>query len=264
MLKRTVFIVTLAAFAAVLTMAVTPALAELQVKFSADSLHLTYDSTTRKLDINSQNNAWYESAVGAWLYDTIADDVIDETILKDGDVTDTSFVLDLDVTQDLAGVWHADGPWSLKDKTGVVVAKAMFNSTLVQTVPEFTKDPAFIAQGILSPWETNTSILLGADPWKFQGTVNAPPPAGNGSDGEEATITVGNSGSYSGGTMITTHFLLGSYVDTDTFLTTDHTDAGGDSLNGGWASGTVVPVPAAVVLGFIGLGLVGWRMRKYA
>ena len=259
MFKRTVFIVTLAAFAAVLTMAVTPAKAEIHVKFSADSLHLEYNLATRALDITSQYTVEYKSTMQAFLYDTIADNNPDWTILNDASSVDaTTFVIDLQVNN-LNGIWHADGVWTMKDKNGLA-ASATFTSTNVETIPDFGVNPAFIVQGLLTP-NVGESILVGGDPWTYEGDINKGV-IGDGLDGTTATITRNDSGPYGSGTMVTTHFLLGAYVDTDTFLTTNHTGTG--ALDGGWASGTIIPVPAAVVLGFIGLGMVGVRMRKHA
>ena len=259
MLKKTVFIATLAAFAGILTMAVTPALAEIHIKFSADSLHLNYIESTGALDINSQYTGEYKSTMQAYLYDTIADDNPDWTILNDASSVDTTtFVIDL-TTYKVGDIWHADGVWTMKDVNGQA-ASATFTSTNVETIPEFASNPAFVVQGLLTP-NVGDSILVGGDPWEYKGDINKGI-IGDGLDGKTATITRNHSEPYKSGTMVTTHFLIGSFVDTDTFLSIDHTGTG--ALDGGWASGTVIPAPAAVMLGFIGLGLVGFRMRKHA
>ena len=266
MLKRTVFIVTLAAFAAVLTTTAVPAVAEIHVKFSANSLHLDYDwdGSTGDMDITSQNTDAEKTTAKLSLYDTVADTTPDRATLTTAITNSDTFILDLTV-QMVSGIWQATGTWTMNDTNGEAI-KASFFSADIKTVEDWQADPAFVMTGTLTPFESNEAILLGTSgsDWEFVGNADG----GENSDGKDDTITIGNWGSYNGGTMVTTHFLLGAYQDTDSFLQRDHLGntgpTAGMALDGGWASGTIVPVPAAVVLGFIGLGMVGWRMRKYA
>ena len=71
-------------------------------------------------------------------------------------------------------------------------------------------------------------------------------------------MTVTNANPYGSGQLFQMTFGVNSATLADLF------DGGEQSGAAGFMHGTIVPVPAAIVLGVIGLGLVGWRMRKYA
>lgn len=69
--------------------------------------------------------------------------------------------------------------------------------------------------------------------------------------------------------MIRTTMGTGTYSVDDIFGGKLDDDPG-NSTDGEWSriagevKGSIVPVPAAVVLGLVGLGIVGIRMRKHA
>ena len=121
--------------------------------------------------------------------------------------------------------------------------------------------------GLLTPQTGDPGVLVGKQPdgtWLYDGD-----------DGTEVNIS--DPDSYDNGTVFVVNVtvptlngddddqkiadlftrLLGEYGPPDEELNLTQLDTG-------HAEGTIVPTPAALVLGLIGLGFVGWRMRRYA
>ena len=97
--------------------------------------------------------------------------------------------------------------------------------------------------GYLTTQENETSILLGDSPWEF-GTISL-------SDPDPSLFTHGN--------MIDFHYNM-QYETLQEFLAKVSADGSG-LLNAQIYS---TPIPAAVLLGIIGLGVAGLKLRKHA
>ena len=146
--------------------------------------------------------------------------------------------------------YTAIGSLELYDTTSVVNPKiaADFVSTSVTFTPlQYGPIWASVLEmfGNLTPQNPNTSILLG-DPWVFVGT--------------NGTISLAaDPSSFTHGNMMILEFYV-PYGSLQDFFEADNMDALG-MLNAKIHS---TPIPAAVLLGVIGLGVVGLKLRKYA
>jgi len=103
--------------------------------------------------------------------------------------------------------------------------------------------------GYLTPQNSNPSILLGDSPWVYVGKD-----VGLGSP----TLTLDNPADFTHGTMVVLEFNM-PYVSLQDFFL-GNKDASG-VLN---ATIHSTPIPAAVLLGVIGLGVVCLKLRKFA
>jgi len=106
----------------------------------------------------------------------------------------------------------------------------------------------------------NPSILMGSDPWVFTGDMHDGGP-GN-ADGNLLTITVNEPGNHDTGGLVALHYpVYGSFSSLqDLFASLGQ----GSVLDNGSVHAQVVPIPAAVLLGMLGLGVTGMKLRKYA
>jgi hypothetical protein len=113
-------------------------------------------------------------------------------------------------------------------------------------------------RGYLGTSSGQDSILLSTrgDPWKFMGEASSTPNSPD-ADGVDGQITRAQRAAQDNGTLICMKFAIGQ-DSLDTLFGVDR------SLGGGEVKGSIVPAPAAVVLGLMGLGLVGVWMRRYA
>ncbi len=245
-------ITTVAALVGVLLLASAPATADLYVGFDLDNAALSYQAAGNTMSIVGKS--------GSTLTVERLDDGDPPWTWRDSATVAGSAAFSLDLTfTDLPGTdnWSAAGTLTLTDNNANVT-QASFTSISVE-INEIGSDAHLDMEGYLSPVSGNDWILLdqGGNAWVFEGTGDL---GGNNDDGVSNQITM-NPGS-DGGTLWTFDFDV-VYMSEDTFFGSDR--ASGDSATGwGNVEGSIVPVPAAVVLGVIGLGLVGWRMRKYA
>ncbi len=242
---------------AVLLLASAPAAADLYVAFSLDNAALDYTAAGNTMNIGSTSGSTLtlqkkDDAEAPWTYKDSA------TVAA----SDIGFLLDLTFT-DLAGTnnWSAAGTLTMTDEAGNVT-QASFTSTKIE-ISAIGWTHHLDIEGLLSPASGNSSILLdqGGNAWAFEGTGDL---GGNNDDGVSNQITMIDPAAYDSGTLWTFDFGVAEMGE-DTFFGSNR--ASGDVATGwGNLSGSMValPVPAAVVLGMIGLGLVGWRMRKYA
>ena len=98
--------------------------------------------------------------------------------------------------------------------------------------------------GELTPQGTNTSILLEPSPWEFVGA--------------NGTISLGDPADFNHGIMVVFEYNV-PYGSMQDFFVAD-----GDASGMLFAEIHSTPIPAAVLLGIIGLGVAGLKLRKYA
>ena len=257
MLKRTITTAALVAFVAVLAMTVAPARAEIWLDWNVSNV--SFDGVvdgggnTATATIQEHTNAAYpvfldhtrlkvskESEAG----------ILDAAFIDDA----FSFLMIVDLVK-TAGAWEAtSGTLSFTDVGSANVVEASFLGTdfELQEVSGGGVSRELRLEGILSPLGSNESILVKTtDPWEFTGQ--------SGSD-----LTIYNDESYDNGDVIVAQFdVPGTIAEMNTLI--DWLDESGTNmLEVGDATGSIVPVPAAVVLGVLGLGLVGLKMRRYA
>lgn len=145
--------------------------------------------------------------------------------------------------------YSATGSLKVYDNTSDVDPKisAEFETTILtfDSLPPnpFTGPSGILTMtGYLTPTPPDTSILLG-DPWEFVGAT---------------TITLGNSADFDQGTMVVFEYIV-QFGTLQDYLA--EIDAQGSGMLIAQVHST--PIPAAVLLGVIGLGIVGLKLRKY-
>ena len=246
-----------------LLLSAAPATADLWLYFDIDQTQLSYtntSATTGTGTISLQSNAT--------LYASLWNDVtpIDSAQIDNSDAGVFSFSASLSFTKMGADDWDATGSLSLTELSGVNTrATANFTSNRLNGPAD-----VYLAKiggmpfyelhvdGYLSPF-TAPSILVGAaagNPWTFAGE-NQDGGLGNGSDGVANRITVQPWEPWDGGTIASFHFATAT-SSLDSFFGSNQ------SLSDGDIDMTVVPVPAAVLLGILGLSVVGVKLRKFA
>jgi len=169
-----------------------------------------------------------------------------------------NFSMTLNLTRLGPGNWSATGNLKWSDiNTGSNAVETAFASTniFIYNGSRYTLN----IDGLLSPLSGNTILVNRGSPWTFVGDAAKTPPEYPDADGTPGQITLpDNPLSFSNGDL----FVIRTNVMTSSL----------DSLFGttwtepkvGQISGTIVPAPAAVVLGLMGLSLVGFWMRRYA
>ncbi|MCX5674712.1 MAG: hypothetical protein NTX87_06865, partial [Planctomycetota bacterium] len=179
-----------------------------------------------------------------------------------------NFTLTLDMTQNGPEMWSATGSLLVSDQTTATNAiEAHFRSTniLIKNGSGYTLN----IDGILSPLSGESILVNRGDPWRFAGDGNVyhvtfpadfyfrPTPASPDADGTPGQITVAQSRSYGNGDL----FVIKVNVPVGTL---DDLFASDRSMTGGEVKGSIVPAPAAVLLGLVGLAAVGWYRRRLA
>jgi len=161
----------------------------------------------------------------------------------------------LNLTQISTNNWLATGTLFVTDATLTNRIDATFTSTNMW----FDLQRGINIDGVLVD-NTPPAILVGPDPWTFQGETESITPAG-GSDSTANQLTLTNWPMFDIGTIMTMHFGGVTATTLDGLFTVS-------SPVGGYTHGDIdikiVPIPAAVLLGVIGLGVVGLKLRKYA
>lgn len=181
-----------------------------------------------------------------------ADDgtILDAVKISGGDAFDVVFKIEL---TDLPGEnnWSANGVLGLTD-AGLDgnVLEASFQSTRI-----WITDGALRIDGKLEAVGGSEDSILkpDEDPWIFLGQQ---PYSSADADGVPDQVTVLDQAIFAQGGLFSTQF----GVPTDSL---DKLFAEASSLEGGEIHGTVVPLPGAIILGGIGLGLVGYFSRKH-
>ena len=232
----------------VLCLSATPAMAELSLYFDIHSTELSLSVGTGAT-YDGDGGASDSSAVMAYLNDSTAwPTIIDET--KIDSLAPSQF--DFDLTFSGAGEnWTALGSLTLQDINGDRVGADIFANDISIT-------PAGVGyelqiKGTLSTLSGEPSILLTSGAWTYEGS------AGEGSIG-----LLSGAENWDSGAVVVAHYLLPTGV-TSLSLLFDYIDTNGTTLlEAGNVELTIVPVPAAVILGILGLGVAGIKLRKYA
>jgi len=152
-----------------------------------------------------------------------------------------------DVFASSSGAFSLVGAFTQTDVTGTKLA-ADFTSTYVGFGQPVGAQDGLVISGLLSTMAGNRSILVNADAsdtWTFYGPTRS--------------ISILHAADYDMGTVWEFHSDQGAlYADIEEFFAADRLVGDGDmKVN-------ILPVPPAVALGAIGLGLVGWMKRRSA
>ena len=159
---------------------------------------------------------------------------------------------DLTATLDFTGSgndYSAIGSLMVNDTSSTKIAADFVSTTSTfEPIPIWGGNWAsrLTMTGSLTPQGTNTSILLGGSSWEFVGTTG--------------TISLANADSFDQGTMIVFEYYV-PYGSLQDFFAADGAKDAYGMLNAQIHS---TPIPAAVLLGIIGLGVAGLKLRKYA
>lgn len=252
MMKARLLILSVAA----LCVSVAPAMAELAVVVDSSQTRMMITSKTSANSLTGVVSALdVDSDMTVKSQDTVTHATLDGVKLD-------SYTMGL--TFDFLGagnVYSANGMFKLQDADPAVTwdLQANFTSTSVK----FNKLSSFYmmeVEGTLSPL-SGPSILVGSDPWVFKGHLQST--AGD-ADGNPLTITVSGASNYGVGGTVALFYPI--YGDFGTLQDLFSGLSVGSTLENGsvHAEVTPVPVPAALLLAFVGLGTVGLKLRRLA
>lgn len=225
-------------------LAVAPAaMADINVIYDMNKAAFNYVSGSQALTVTETVDS---------IFDVAKVDTVSLATLDTARLFNNSFDLALNLNLvDLAGAnnWGGTGTLKFTDiNTGTNAVEAFVNLTDVQIVSGNLE-----IHGLMSDLGANTSLLVNrGDPWVFVGNSGAA-----GQDAVAGQITVANVATFDNGTLLTLRFGVGN-ITLDSLFGMDRTFTDGE------VKGSVVPAPAAVLLGTMGLGLVGWVKRRFA
>lgn len=143
--------------------------------------------------------------------------------------------------------WMAIGDLSLKDTSGNVVLKGDIVGAGIDYVDG--TDNSLEIRGVMVTPAGDDSILQTSGAWTFAG------------DSTSIGLAQGAE-NYDNGTLVVVHYLLPSSVTSLSSLFGYVTANGATTLQAGNVDITVVPVPAAVLLGMLGLSAAGLKLRR--
>jgi len=238
-MRRTILLAIACVFVA------TPALAGLVVTYDMSAATLNFTVADSKLKVTE--------GVLSNLTLTYIDDqtfaTLDSVAVTGG--ANFNLLVDLTMTQLGPNNWSAAGTLGFTDlNTANNAVEAAVQSYSVSIAGGYLE-----IKGYLQNLGANSSILVNrGDPWVFVGNADL---GGADADTTANQITVFNPVSYDGGELLTLKFGVGGTLDN--FFSADRLN-----LTGGEVKGQVVPVPAAVLLGFLGLGAAGIKLRRFA
>jgi hypothetical protein len=246
---------------AVLCLSAAPAIAGLQLRMDSLEAYMSvttgdaFNATgTITLGTGGILNVDLETdAGGSWA------DLDNAQMLKS--VSDPDFLLsNLTFTKVAVDNWTATGNLTISDTVGTrVLADFTSNYVAINAASSDPGDPEwfFTMAGDLDP-QSPTSILVNGTSggsWTFLGEFTKP--GAPNADGTLNQVTVNGWELWSEGTLLELHLQVGT-GSLDTFFTTNGT------YQDGQLNVTITPIPGAVLLGVLGLGVVGWKLRKYA
>jgi hypothetical protein len=134
------------------------------------------------------------------------------------------------------------------DETAMAYAAATQAATITEIADSVLKGSLFD-----SAVKVDSALLNDAASFDFPMSLDF---AQLGADGAGNTLTLNNWDSWDAGDLVSLHFVTAG-MNLDTFF--------GDSrAAGGAVDLSVVPVPTTVLLGILGLGVAGVKLRKYA
>lgn len=228
----------------------TPAMADLVLKYDMDSALLTYTAASKKLVVTETLG----SELQVRKADNVTFNVLDNAKITGGGNFD--LMLDLQLVDEVGlNNWSGTGSLKFTDTTTATNAVEARVQTYNISKDVFFGSSYLLVQGSLSDWGANSSILMNrGDPWVFTGNGEI---AGEATQGTANQVTMFNRESYDSGLVFTIRFGMGN-GDLDTLFLSNQT------LSGGQVGGEVVPAPAAVLLGMLGLSVAGIKLRKYA
>lgn len=233
-MRRLILIVLLSVFVT------APAMADM-VTYDMGQAGLNYTSATKQLVVQ-------ESSL-SMLYLELDDQfgvAKDDVAIVGG--TNFDLLLNLTLTQLGTNNWSATGTLKFTDiSTSNYAVEATVTSTSI------TADGTSLQiAGYLEDLTPPTIMVNRGDPWVFVGNSDS---GGTDGDGTASQITVINPDSYDGGTILTLKFGVSQ--------TLDEIFGQDQNLTGGEVKGAIVPVPGAVLLGILGLGAAGVKLRKF-
>ena len=256
MLKRRLLVVI--SFA-ILCLSAAPTRADLSLYVDVEQTTMSYDPIAEHADITLMGDA--EVIVSLYAGATSVDNVKIYNDMVVGGGADSVFDAHMNLDFVQAGVenWSATGDLWLTDNTSGNRIEADFVSSNIY-IGGTSGNELFIA-GSLNPFGTNEAILVdpgSGNPWTFAGEHDSL--FDGGQDGWDNQVTVPLWESWDHGSVIVMHYNVGTN-SLDTLF-------GTYSPSGGYINGdidmTLAPIPAAVVLGLLGLGVAGLKLRKYA
>ena len=222
----------------------TPAMADIVLEYHMFSATLDFDGAN-KLEVYQSPGSILE----VFKNDDVALTTLDTARIIGGSNFD--FMLDLTMI-DLPGAnnWSALGTLKFTDND-------MSDNAVeagVQSTSITLEGGTLEIKGVLMDLNPPSILVNRGDPWEFAGDFEADTPD---EDLIANHVTMYNPQSYDGGDLLTLKFSLGT-------LTLDQFFSDSRLVGSGEVKGSIVPVPGAVLLGLLGLGAAGMKLRKYA
>ena len=244
-------------FCAVMFICAAPTRAGMEIYFDVEQTELSYDATSQTGSIYTTSDS---TVIAQWILNPAGDD--DVTIYNafeiGGGGSFTAGINNLVFSQ--SGVnWSATGDLYVTDTAATKLAGDFFTTGI--GIEQVGSSYDLHMTGYILPVSGNEAVLVGAaagSPWTFQGEADSTSLVGGGWDGTDNQVTADPWEGFDYGTVVILHYSIGDISDLTTFFgITDVYERGDLEIR-------VVPLPAAVLLGMLGLGVAGIKLRKYA